>query len=200
MGNNSFGPYLKQYGCFIVLNISPIRKTLQIFQNPILYGCTRDLLAIRGVGESEIRISLLKGELNTKIRAGEIRVVCSDVDLLQFNKNQKQFLMSAGITNGLEITAAIGTLTYAKREDIFLIGTKNSSNRIFYTPERFINGLYDGNKFHISVTHNGRGIFEGVDYNVLESGGPGTGYDSIEIISFLPSASSDLRCTYTVRV
>ena len=199
MGNNSFAPYLKQNGCFIVLNVSPQRKTLTIFQNPILYGATRDLLSIRGVSESEIRASLLKGELNHKIKAKDIHVVCSDVDLLQFNSSQKLFLQQAGIINGLEINATTG-LGYYIRKDIILIGPKNNDNRLFYLPEKFINGNYQGNTFKIEVTHNGKKIFQDVDYSILESAGPGTGYDSIYLNSFIPNSFSDLRASYNTLI
>ena len=103
MGMNDFAPYLKINGCFIVQNVSPQVKTIKIFQYPINYGCTRDLLDIPGVAESDIRSSLLKGELQHKILAQDIRVICSDVDLLQFNGAQKAFLQGAGIVNGLDI-------------------------------------------------------------------------------------------------
>jgi hypothetical protein len=102
MGMDSFAPYYKINGCFIVQNTSPQVKTISIFTYPINYMQTRDLLQIPGVAESDIRASLLKGELNHKIRANDIIVVCSDIDLLQFNANQKAFLQSAGIVNGLD--------------------------------------------------------------------------------------------------
>jgi hypothetical protein len=98
---NEFAPYLKMNGCFIVQNVSTQIKTINIFQYPINYGRTRDLLQIPGVAESDIRASLLKGELNHKLRAQDITVICSDIDLLQFNNEQKNFLMRAGIVNGL---------------------------------------------------------------------------------------------------
>lgn len=117
MGMNDFAPYLKMYGCFIVQNVSPQVKTIKIFNYPINYLGTRDLLQIPGVGEADIRASLLKGELNHKIRAKDITVLCSDVDLLQFNSDQKNFLINAGITNGLDIMGA-GGLTAAEHETL----------------------------------------------------------------------------------
>lgn len=117
MGMNDFAPYLKINGCFIVYNTSPQVKTIKIFNYPINYNTTRDLLAIPGVAEDDIRASLLKGELQHKIRAHDITVVCSDVDLLQFNTAQKAFLQAAGITNGLDVTGA-GGLTVAEHETL----------------------------------------------------------------------------------
>lgn len=100
-----FAPFYKINGCFVVLNTSPQIKTISIFQYPINYGQTRDLLQIPGVAEQDIRASLLKGELNHKIRANDIIVICSDIDLLQFNAAQKAFLQGAGIVNGLSVNA-----------------------------------------------------------------------------------------------
>jgi hypothetical protein len=101
MGDNSFAPYSHNPNCFIVQNIAPVNKTIFIFNYPINHGGTRDLIKIPGVSEESIRASLLKGELNHKIRAGEIIVLCSDIDLTQYNLTQEAFLISAGITNGL---------------------------------------------------------------------------------------------------
>lgn len=104
-GNNDFAPDLKINGCFIVRNVTPDRgKTIKIFNYPILFNQTRDLLNIPGVSESDIRASLLKGTLRHKILAQDIVIECSDIDLLQFNQAHKEFLQSAGVVNGLEIT------------------------------------------------------------------------------------------------
>lgn len=89
-------------------NISPQVKTIKIFNYPILYQDTRDLLQIPGVAEADIRASLLKGELQHKIRAQDIVVICSDIDLLQFNADQKLFLQNAGIVNGLDVSSSGG--------------------------------------------------------------------------------------------
>jgi hypothetical protein len=98
-----FAPGSRNPQCFTVINISPEPKTIRIFNYPINHGCTRDLLAIPGVAEGDIRASLLKGELRYKILAGVIAIICSDIDLLQFNGIQSAFLQNAGVTNGLQI-------------------------------------------------------------------------------------------------
>jgi len=103
---SNFAPYIKKYGCFIVRNVTPDRnKTISIFQYPINFNTTRDLLLIPGVSESDIRASLLKGELRHKILAKDIIIECSDIDLVQFNLGQKDFLQNAGVSFGL----AVGT-------------------------------------------------------------------------------------------
>lgn len=101
MGNDSFAPWSTNPNCFIVMNVAPVNKTIFIFQYPINHGASRDLLRIPGVAESDIRASLLKGELNHKIRASEIVITCSDIDLTQYNSTTLAFLQAAGVVNGL---------------------------------------------------------------------------------------------------
>lgn len=127
-----FAPGYKRNGCFIVKNISPQIKTINIFNYPINYQCERDLLQIPGVAEGDIRASLLKGELNHKIRVGDIVVVCSDIDLLQFNDQQRAFLQDSGIVNGLQVT--YDQLAVLEMQDIQLVGPVNGVNTIFTIP------------------------------------------------------------------
>lgn len=174
MGSDEF-PFLQpQHGCFIVLNTAPQVKTIKIFNYPINYMCTRNLLLIPGVGEGDIRSSLLKGELNYKIRCADIIVVCSDIDLLQFNSQQKSFLQGAGIVNGLQVGA--NNLSVLRKEDISLIGSIDGVNVLFKIP----NGFYIQNSvYKIIIYKNGVKQVLGDDYFVTESGGPGTGFDSV---------------------
>lgn len=199
---DEFAPYSKRHGCFIVRNITPDRgKTIKIFNYPIKFNETRDILAIPGVAESDIRASLLKGELRHKILAKDIYVECSDIDLLQFNSDQKDFLQDAGIVKGLDVTAVIGALPYLWREEKDLIGARNGDNRTFYVAEKFLNGNFiTGDQFHIHIKHNGKDLYEGIDYTIGESSGPGTGYDTINLISITPNAHSLLKATYAVKV
>lgn len=198
---DQFAPYLKINGCFVVLNVAPQIKTITIFQYPINYHTTRDLLQIPGVSEASIRASLLKGELQHKIRAKDIIVVCSDIDLIQFNAAQKAFLQGAGIVNGLEATGGTGAPPYKWVEEVNVIGTKNGSNRVFTTTHKFLNGLFtDGSFFHIHLKHNGKDLYENIDYTISESGGAGTGYDTIYITAFAPKKKDQLKATYAVAV
>lgn len=198
---NDFAPNLPGSGCFVVRNVNrDPRKVIKIFNYPIAFNKTRDILKIPGVAESDIRASLLKGELRHKILCQDIIVECSDIDLLQFNDEQKAFLQGAGIIKGLEVTAIIGTLPYSWREKIALIGTKDGTNRTFYTPDKFLNGTFiTGDVFHITIQHNGKELYESIDYTIGESS-PGTGYDVINLISFTPNAHSLLFSTYAVKV
>jgi hypothetical protein len=206
MGNDMFAPYYQKVQCFKVKNIGATRKVVRIFQYPILWNHTRDLLQIPGVGEDDIRASLLKGEIRNKILQQEITVTCSDIDLLQFNETQLEFLQMAGITNGLYITVdqapgfSTGGVTYDLKYNISLIGLQNGQNRVFYTPDIFIDGYYMGNEFHIEVFHNGRKLLYGSEFTISESGGPGTGFNTINFLFLVPTSSSTLRVNYAVAI
>ncbi len=103
---------------FVVKNTAPNRKRIKVFTYPINNGETRDLLMIPGISEADIRHSLLKGELLIKIRYGELIVVDSNIDLLQFDAPHKAFLQSAGITEGLEVIGAGGSLTESQHKTL----------------------------------------------------------------------------------
>ena len=199
---DEFAAYRKQHGCFIVRNVTPDRnKTIKIFNYPINFNKTRDLLQIPGVAEADIRASLLKGELNHKIRAKDIIVECSDIDLLQFNDGQKLFLQEAGIINGLEVSGGVAEIPFLLKQNVPMIGDIDGSNRIFSipAPDKFINGPYHGNIFKIQVFHNGRELDEVIDYLISESGGAGSGYDTIILISFTPRINSKMYCNYVIK-
>jgi len=182
---------------FVVKNIAPEGKRIKIFDYPIKNGMERDLMTIPYVSEADIRHALLKGELLTKLRSGEATVIDSNIDLIQFDECHKAFLQSVGITKGLEATGGIAEIPYLFKQQVELFGVKNSSNRVFTTPDAFLNGMVSGNDFRIQPKHNGRDLVENVDYFVAESGGPGTGFDTI-ILNFSPKARSVLVADYVV--
>ena len=84
--------------------------------------------------------------------------------------------MAAGITDGIQV--GIGQLTpdlveminnggggtgpvpYLFRQRQALVGAIDGSNRDFNvpSPDKFIDGIFNNNEFHIYVTHNGQGI------------------------------------------
>lgn len=187
---------------FRVKNIAPNGKRIRIFKYPIKNGMDRDLMEIPYVSEADIRHSLLKGELFTKIICKEAIVVESNIDLLQFDPCHKQFLMDAGITIGLEVDSSggIAAVPYLWRNEVKLLGATNSSNTTFMIPggEKFLDGTFEDNEFHISVEHNGRRLIQDCDFIIQESGGVGTGYDTIKIISFVPNYKSQLIADYVV--
>lgn len=106
---SEFAYSLKYNTHFIVRNTtgtsasSPFQKTVSIFNYPINYGQTRDLLAIPGIEEADIRASLLKGVLRHKLLNGDIQMVSSNIDLLQFSDRQRNFLQGFGITEGVTV-------------------------------------------------------------------------------------------------
>ncbi len=190
---------------------------VNIFQYPIFPGSTRDLLKIPGINESDIRGSLLKGEIRHKILAKEIVIVCSDIDLLQFNDEQRAFLKMAGIDYGTTITtdqapgfggikniAGTSTITtattpYVLKQGMDLTGIKNGSNKIFHTIDKFINGVISNNTLTIEIFHNGRRMAEHIEYKLSESGAVGSGYNTITFVSFSPISSSILKSNYCVK-
>lgn len=101
MGMNSFAPGSRECGQFVVRNISPQKKTINIFNYPINLGYSRDLLKIRGVAESDIKSALMKGQLRNKFLVGDIELVFSNIDLLQFNDCGIQYLEGFGFTTGV---------------------------------------------------------------------------------------------------
>lgn len=171
---------------FVVKNTAPNGKTVKIFNYPILNGSTRDLLSIPGISEADIRHSLLKGELANKIKAHEVVVIGSDIDLIQFNSEQLSFLQAAGISSGLKAGSA-------QTQDIELAGIKNGSNTLFTlsTGDKF---LYDANN-KLTLYINGVRQAYTENFMVAESGGPGTGYDTIVIVD-PPLAEDDLFADY----
>lgn len=106
---SNFAYSLKYNTHFVVRNISggsvnsPDKKTIMIFHYPINHSDTRDLLQIPGIQEDHIRASLLKGELRHKFLCGDIELVSSNIDLLQFSDKQRAWLYSYGFTEGVQI-------------------------------------------------------------------------------------------------
>ena len=185
---------------FVVKNIAPEGKRIKIFNFPINNGEERDLMSINFVSEADIRHSLLKGELLTKLRSREAIVTASNIDLLQFDDVHKAFLKSVGVVDGLEATGGgPSILSFAFKQGVSLIGAVDGSNRTFTTPQVFINSTYGNNKFSILVRHNGRVLAEGSDYFVAEGGGVGTGFNTI-ILTFSPGTNSIILADYVVAV
>lgn len=195
-------------GCFIVQNIiTNINKTIQIFNYPIPVGLSRDLLRIPGVEEANIRASLLKGELRNKLVYGEIRILCSDINLLQFNMDQRDFLQAGGVVDGLCITPTEacgfsgggGGINFVFKQNISPLGLRNGSNRVFTTPDKFIDGTFDGHLLRAILFHNGRLLVKDIDYTLSKSN-PLLNYDTITFISFIPNTHSQLLVSYAVAI
>jgi len=110
--------------------------------------------------------------------------------------------LGEGILPLKDLTAAIGT-TVNVRVGVDLVGPQNGSNRVFRTtPDEFEHDLA-GNGQTIEVFHNGRRLVQTAtknpsvgDYWVEESGGVGTGFDTINLLTFAPIARSSLVANY----
>lgn len=196
---SSFGYSLKYNTHFIVRNITNPKKTVNIFLAPINYGGTRDLLALRGIQETDIRSSLLKGTLRLKLLCGDIEIVSSNINLLQFDDDQRQFLKSYGVTTGTEAANSALHLPFAIKQAISLNGSQDGVNDTFTLSDKFLHGDLDSNTFEISITHNGRVLYVNKDFIISESQGIGTGYDTVKFISLIPDASSFLLCNYLIK-
>lgn len=109
--------------------------------------------------------------------------------------------VSQGILSLRDLSASSGAALV--RVGAPLVGPKDGSNRIFRTvPDHFVHDLA-GNGKTISVWHNGRRLVQigtadpGIgDYTVSESGGVGTGYDTINLLTFAPVGRSSLLADY----
>ena len=183
---NSFAPFVLPTGTstFVVKNITGTLgnpnqpKCVFIFNYPIPEnGGIRDLMMIEGVSEESIRASLLKGEINHKLRAQEVTILASDIDLLQFNQNQANFLYANGVTTGVQIGPA--QMFYLWKQDVELNGVVDGVNLVFTIPSgKFI---YDSNH-NIVVYKNGVKQLYLSDFYTAESGGAGTGYDTVVFV------------------
>lgn len=87
-------------------------------------------------------------------------------------------------------------LVLGQRFGIELLGVKNDFNRVFTTPDKFLHQTYYGAEPRICLMHNGRRLIEFDDFTVSESGGLGTGFDTITVVSFSPSSRSRLTADY----
>jgi hypothetical protein len=177
MGNNSFAPIGGPTpNCFIVQNISPEPKCLMIFNYPIPWQCSRNLMNIPGVGPDDIKASLLKGTLNRKIKAGEIVITCSDIDLLQFNATQFAFLQGAGVINGLQV--GYQQINVTEQLDVQLVGNVDGTNTVFIIPSGVWIQSYP---YKIIVYRNGVKQVLDTDYTISMS--TPAGYDTVAFAS-----------------
>ena len=192
--SNQYTFFPKVGTSFVVKNIAPNGKRIRVLGVPIPNGEEKDLLASPEISESLIRHSLLKGELRIKGISNEIFVTFSDIDLLQFNTEQKNFLTSIGINNGMDIN--FSQINFAFKQGVNLIGIKDGINKVFTTPDYFLSGNVENNVFKITIRHNGIVQEQGIDFVVSESGGLGSGFDTITFVTFSPASDSTLLANY----
>lgn len=107
---------------------------------------------------------------------------------------------AAGILSLKDLSLGIGPLV---RVGVTLVGPLDGLNRVFRTtPDYFIHDLAGSGKT-IEVWHNGRRLLQtptrdpgAGDYWVEESGGVGTGFDTINLLSFSPIGRSSVVASY----
>jgi hypothetical protein len=109
--------------------------------------------------------------------------------------------LAEGILSLKDLSATIGPVTV--RTGIALVGPKDGTNRIFRTtPDYFVHDPLISGK-DIEVWHNGRRLIYTAtpdpgqgDFVVSESGGVGTGFDTITLLTFAPVGRSSLVADY----
>ncbi len=111
--------------------------------------------------------------------------------------------LSEGILSLQELSASSSAVLV--RTGIPLVGLKNGQNRIFRTtPDYFVHDPTVTGQ-DISVFHNGRRLIltaapdpgQG-DFFVSESGGLGTGYDTVTMLTFAPVTASGFVADYQI--
>lgn len=78
------------------------------------------------------------------------------------------------------------------RFGVSLAGTRNGVNTTFTTPEPF---RHDPPRADLCLFYNGQRLLLGDDFTVSESGGPGTGYDTVTTL-FAPRFVEKLWADY----
>jgi hypothetical protein len=94
---NEFAPGLPMGVSFIVKNItSSPGRIIKAFQTQIYPGQSLDVMKIPGVGEDDLRESLLKGDLGNKIKNGQLQVVSTTIVITDSDPTFVAFLQAAG--------------------------------------------------------------------------------------------------------
>lgn len=85
------------------------------------------------------------------------------------------------------------TVDSRMRYGIDLLGPKDGVNKVFTTPEEFSSGT-------IRVYFDGVRMREAVDsdYVASESGGPGSGYDTVTFVAAAPRADENMLADYMI--
>lgn len=110
-------------------------------------------------------------------------------------------LFSSGILSLRELSEATGRVTV--RVGVALSGPLNGQNRVFRTaPEYFIHDPSNTGRT-IELWHNGRRLVQtsssnpgAGDFWVGESAGTGTGFDTVNLLTFAPVGRSSLLANY----
>lgn len=84
----------------------------------------------------------------------------------------------------------------SRHAGVGLVGAINGVNTVFTTPQPFLNVGGDT----AAIYFNGQRLFEGAgnDYLLAESGGPGTGWDTVTVL-FVPKPGDRLTADYSTQ-
>lgn len=146
------------------------------------------------------------GALTSSVTDEDLQVFfLSRLRQIIFGENAPQHwyddLFAAGILSLKDLSAASAAAPV--RVGVPFVGPLDGVNRIFRTtPNHFVHDLSVTGKT-ISVYHNGRRLIQTSvpnpatgDYTVSESGGPSTGFDTINLLTFAPVGRSSLVADY----
>lgn len=94
----------------------------------------------------------------------------------------------------LQTASTSGDLIVRQRWNIALLGPRDGVNLTFTTPEPFLTAAY----FPFLVYRNGIRLELGFgnDYTIGESGGPGTGYDTVILQAYPPRLTEKVTADY----
>lgn len=94
--NNTFANSAPDTTTFVIKNNS--RKAIIVFGIKINPGLTYDLMQIPGISEHDIRTSIIKGDLNRKLKTNQISIIDVNIDLYTDDDQLGDFLLSKGIS------------------------------------------------------------------------------------------------------
>jgi len=116
---------------FIVKNVS--NKVIKIFGQKINIGQEYNLMDIPTVSEADIKHSLTKGELKTKLNNNDVSIVENTLNLIQFKKDFIAFLTENGLSIGVVNEGNVVIVTedfIATIEDIILVNSNDGYTTI----------------------------------------------------------------------
>ena len=82
---------------FVVQNTAAFGKTITVLGVQMIFNEVSDLLLTLGITEDTIRVSLYRGELYRKLKAGDIKIIHSDVDIVTSDNTYQAFLLQYSV-------------------------------------------------------------------------------------------------------
>lgn len=173
---------------------------------------TRDIIRYKEVRRADAlddqksALQILAAELQAKTQEQLQEYVLSQVKRIIHGNNAgywRDDFVTSGIKSLQDLTDDIASITTTlanRKVGIPLAGATNGINRTFTTPQKFVH-VVGGDT--IEVFHGGVRLRQASgpspllgDYWVSESGGLGTGFDTVNLLTFTPVATSNLCANY----